>query len=209
MTAAGGLAASVLAVAGCGNIGNPIKAQTGEIAPPDEFQVMAHKPLEMPVSTELPEPRPGTPSPLDPDPHRDARAALLGTSSAQAIPAAPVAPSAGEQVLLSSANAAAASSEIRVQIESDRAAAEANKPYSPPSLGELLSGSSKKKVDEKEAIDPVAESQRLQREGRQTPSDPQAVAETPESERPKRVESTSPSGRPQPPIKTPGTTTAF
>lgn len=209
MSAAGSLAAAVLAVAGCGgNIGNPIQALTGEIAPPDEFQVMAHKPLQMPVSAELPEPRPGAPSPLDPDPHRDARAALLGTSGAQVVPAA-AAPSPGEQVLLTSADAAAASSEIRVQLESERIAAEANKPYSPPSLGELLSGGSEKKVDESEALDPVAESQRLQREGLQSPSDPQAVAAVPESGQTTGPSTNYPTGRPQSPIKVPGTGTAY
>jgi hypothetical protein len=208
-TAAGGLAAAVLAFAGCGNVGNPIKALTGDIPPPDEFQVMAHKPLQMPTSAELPEPQPGAPSPLDPDPHRDARVALLGASGAQAIPAASATPSAGEQVLLSSANAAAASGDIRVQLESDKVTAEANKPYEPPSLGELLSGSGKEKVDDSEAIDPVAESQRLQREGQQAPSDPQAVADIPASERPPRVEPAYPSGRPQAPIQHSGTTTAF
>jgi len=209
MTVAGGLAVALLSGAGCSGIGNPIKAVTGDIAPPDEFQVMAHKPLQMPTSAELPEPRPGAPSPLDPDPARDARVALLGPSGAQSVPSNAVTSSAGEQVLLSSANAAAASSDIRVQLETDKVTAEANKPYEPPSLGELLSGSGKKKVDETEAIDPVAESQRLQREGRQSPSDPQAVAEIPDSEKPPRVEPAYPSGRPQAPLKAPGTTTAF
>jgi hypothetical protein len=200
--AGAGLAAALLALAGCGSIGNPLKAIGGSIEAPDEFQVIARKPLQMPASAELPEPRPGAPSPLDPDPHRDAIAALLGASAA---PTAAAGPSAGEQVLLSSANAAAASSDIRVQLEQDKVAAEAKKPYQPPSLGALLGGGEKEKVDEAEMLDPVAESQRLQQEGYRTPSDPEAVAATPESQRPEPVEPTYPVGRPQSPIKVPGT----
>jgi Protein of unknown function (DUF3035) len=207
ITAVGGLVASLLAVAGCGNIGNPIKAITGQIAPPDEFLVIARKPLEMPTGGALPAPTPGTPSPLDPNPQSEAIAALLGSSGARPAPA--TAPSAGEKVLLASANASAASNEIRVQLETDKVTAAANKPYEPPSLGELLSGSSAKKVDLTNAIDPIAESQRLQREGLLTPSDPQAAAEVPEAERRKPPEPIYPSGRPQSPIKTPGTAPAY
>lgn len=204
VAAGAGLAAALLALAGCGGNNNPLKAISGSIEAPDEFQVIARKPLEMPPSAQLPEPRPGTPSPLDPNPQRDAVAALLGASGAPAAAAA--GPSAGEQVLLSSANAAAASREIRVQLEQDKVEAEAGKPYQPPSLGELLSGGSKEeKIDEAEMLDPIAESQRLQREGVRTPSDPEAVAEIPESERRKPVEPTYPTGRPQSPIKFPGT----
>lgn len=198
-----GLAGSLLLMAGCGSLGNPLDAIRGNIAPPDEFQVLAHKPLEMPDSNELPVPRPGAPSPLEPDPHREAIAALLGASGTPVTSAAM--PSAGEQMLLSSANAAAASSEVRVQLEEDKVKAEANKPYQPPSLGELLGGSEEEKVDETQMLDPVAESQRLQREGYRAPSDPEATAEAPESDRREPVQSTYPTGRPQSPIKVPGT----
>lgn len=198
-----GLAALLLATASCSKGGNPLQAVIGEIPPPDEFQVIAREPLRMPASTELPEPRPGAPSPLDPDPRRDAVNALLGASGAPAATAAE--PSAGEQMLLSSANAAAASSDIRVQLEEEKIAAKANKPYQPPTLGQLLSGGEKEKVNEAEMLDPVAESQRLQREGVRTPSDPEAVAETPEAERREPVRPTYPRGRPQRPFTVPGT----
>ena len=197
-----GLTAMLLALAACGAIGNPMEALGARIPPPDEFQVIARKPLMMPATASLPEPRPGAPSPLDPDPHRDAQQALLGTRAGSVVSA--VAPSPGEQVLLTSANAAAASSNIRVQLEEDKITIEENKPYEPPSVGELLFGTDSKKLDESQLLDPVAESQRLQRQGNVAPVDPNARAEV-EEEAPLRVDPLYPTGRPESPIKIEGT----
>ena len=187
-----GLTAMLLALSACGSIGNPLEALGAKIPPPDEFQVIARKPLVMPAAATLPEPRPGAPSPLDPDPHRDALQALFGTSGSPVV--STIEPSAAEQVLLSSANAAAASSEIRVQLEADRIQEAAAKPYAPPSLGELLGLSGGEVLDESELLDPVAESQRLQREGYVTPVDPNAAAEV-EDEAPAQAELYPLSGR--------------
>ncbi len=173
-----GLTAMLLALSACGAIGNPLEALGARIPPPDEFQVIARKPLVMPANATLPEPRPGAPSPLDSDPHRDALEALFGISGSPVV--STIEPSTGEQVLLSSANAAVASSEIRVQLEEERTQEEAAKPYEPPSLGELLSGDKGEKLDESELLDPVAESLRLLREGYVTPVDPNAAAEVQE-----------------------------
>ena len=76
----------------------------------------------------------------------------------------------------------------------------ANKPYEPPSLGALLglTASGSERLDEKELIDPLAESQRLQREGMTAPVDPNAAA--PKGEEAKRESATSyypATGRPQ------------
>ena len=71
-----GLTAMLLALSACGAIGNPLEALGARIPPPDEFQVIVRKPLVMPASATLPEPRPGVPSPLgtprrlDPRRHR-------------------------------------------------------------------------------------------------------------------------------------------
>ncbi len=201
-----GLTAMLLALPACDTIGNPLEALGARIPPPDEFLVIARKPLVMPATATLPEPRPGAPSPLDPDPHRDALQALLGTSGSPVV--STIEPSAGEQVLLSSANAAVASSEIRVQLEEERIQEEAAKPYEPPSLGELLSGDKGEKLDESELLDPVAESLRLQREGYLTPVDPSAAAEVAE-EAPTTDGLTYPTGRPQSPITFEGTDPAY
>lgn len=170
-----GALALALALGACGTIGNPFEAIGGGIPPPDEFQVIQYDPLVVPESYDLPEPRPGTPSPRAPDPERDAVAAILGPG---AVRAASSEPSAGEQVLLSSADAASASSEIRVQLEQDEARAEASEEYEAPLLWELfgLGGDEEPDIDESQLIDPVAEAERLQREGVVTPVDPDAAA---------------------------------
>ncbi len=192
-----GLTAMLLAVPACDTIGNPLEALGARIPPPDEFRVIPRKPLVMPASASLPDPRPGAPSPLDPDPHRDALQALFGSRGSPVVET--IEPSAGELVLLNSANATA-SSEIRVQIEEERIQEEAAKPYSPPSLGELLGGSKGEKLDESELLDPVAESQRLQREGFVTPVDPNAAAAEEEEVR-ELFETEYPPGRPQNTLK--------
>ena len=208
IAAPAGLTAMLLALSACGAIGNPLEALGAKIPPPDEFQVTVRKPLVMPASATLPEPRPGVPSPLDPDPHRDALRALFGTSGSPVV--SNIAPSAGEQILLTSANAAAASSEIRVQLEEERIREEAAKPYQPPSLGELLSGRKSEKLDESELLDPVAESQRLQRQGYLTPVDPNAAAEVDEEERGSVYDGFEyPPGRPNNTLKVEGTAPAF
>jgi hypothetical protein len=193
-----GLTAMLLALPACDTIGSPLEAMGARIPPPDEFRVITHKPLVMPVSATLPEPRPGAPSPLDQDPHRAALEALFGAGGSSVVSA--IEPSAGELVLLSSANAAATSSGIRELLEEERLQEEAAKPYEPPSLGSFLTGSDGEEIDESELLDPVAESQRLQREGYVTPVDPDAQAEV-EEEAPEFVGPEYPTGRPESPIK--------
>jgi len=197
-----GLAAALLALAACGGSRSPLAGIIGDIPPPDEFQVIARRPLEMPPSASLPEPQPGAPSRLDPNPQRDAVNALLGASGRTVVATQP---SAGEQVLLTSANAAAASGEIRVQLEEEKTQAEANKPYVPPSLGQLFGGGAGEKVDEAEVLDPVAEAQRLQREGVRAPSDPSAEAASGDEAEPETAPTNYPSGRPQKPFQVTGT----
>ncbi len=201
---AAGMLGTLFALIGCGSVGSPLEAISQKVPPPDEFQVIAHKPLQMPASTELPEPRPGAPSPLDPNPQGEAMAALLGTTGSPV--ATGTAPSAGEQVLLSSANAAATSSEIRVQLEEDKITEQANKPYTPPTVAALLgmSGGSEE-LDEKELIDPLAESQRLQREGVAAPVDPNAAAAETEQAPRDSAGPAYPAGRPKNKIVHPGT----
>jgi hypothetical protein len=51
---------------------------------PDEFAVLPTAPLEMPENlASLPEPTPGAPNRVDPDPEADAIAALGGNASAR------------------------------------------------------------------------------------------------------------------------------
>ena len=92
-----------------------------------------------------------------------------------------------EPVLLGSERRAGASGGNRVRLEADRIQEAAAKDYAPPSLGELLGLSGGEVLDESELLDPVAESQRLQREGYVTPVDPNAAAEV-EDEAPAQAE---------------------
>lgn len=170
-----GLIATTALAAGCDRVGNPFEALGRQAPPPDEFAVMERKPLIMPPSLGLPEPRPGAPSPLDPDPNRDAAVALLGSD------VRPVSRevTAGEVALLESADAAAASNDIRVQLTLDDR--KDNQPYEPPSIFEVLGMSDPSPTDDTERLQPVTESQRLQREGIAAPNDPLAEPPAPEA----------------------------
>ena len=171
-------AIALLALAGCDAVGNPFEVLAVKRPAPDEFQVIARDPLRMPVSAALPVPQPGAPSPLDPDPHRDAAMALLGS------PAQPVAghSSAGEEALLAAADAAAGDPEIRTILESDRQGGD-DRPYEPPSLWELLGATEKSEARPEDVIDPTAEARRLQTEGvAATPIDPDARPDGEEEE---------------------------
>ncbi len=140
---------------GCDRIGNPMETIGRGIPPPDEFQVVTRKPLKMPGSMALPEPRLGERSPLEHDPHGDASAALLG---GRTIPAGTGA-TPGERALLAAATANASDPEIQARLVAAETAANAGKPYEPPTLMELLNLDDG--VREKDVLDPNAESRRL------------------------------------------------
>lgn len=165
-------ALGALALAGCSKLGGPLV----EVPPPDEFAVMRYEPPVIPAHLDqLPPPRPGTPSPREPDPDRLVAEALGGPVGGAAVETR--APSPGEQELLSSAKATTASSEIRYQLTAEQEAESGNKPYEPPLIWELFSGrKGKKKVPKGEVIEPLSEAQRLLAEGRPAPYDPELAA---------------------------------
>jgi hypothetical protein len=190
------LVAGLLGLAGCSS-NDPIKAIGAVPPPPDEFQVVPRKPLVVTASANLPTPVPGMPSPLEPDPYLDAETALAASHQTEAageagdseeqeqaisLPATAVSvsPSAGEQILLRSANASATRSDIRVQIEADRVAGEESKPYEAPTIVELFAGRDESIDDPDAVLAPIAEAQRLQKEGDWSPSDPEARAVEPD-----------------------------
>lgn len=164
---------ALLSVSACGVIGNPLDALTERPPVPDEFSVLSRKPLQMPSSVALPEPRLGERSALEPDPNTDAIVALLGSSAVSRVQSA----SAGEGALLNAANAAAQQTEIRRILEAETRAAEDDKPYEAPSLFELFEDDGEK-LDSAELINPASESRRLQTEGvAAAPIDPSDVPE--------------------------------
>lgn len=174
-------ALALLALGGCSSFGNPLVVFAQKREAPDEFQVLAREPLRMPTSATLPAPRPGAPSPLEPDPRHEAVVALLGPG---AVPAAPAEtePSPGELALLSAADASAAKPGIRKALREDKTHKSSNKPYEPPLLIELFTGGDS---TPKNVIDPAAEARRLQREGiAAAPIDPNAEPPVAEEEAP-------------------------
>lgn len=166
---------AALALAGCDRIGSPLDTLTGSRPAPDEFRVVTRKPLQMPGSTALPEPRPGERSPLEHDPNADARTALTGDPTGGAAPA----PSPGERALLQAADASADGAESRSRLAAAESALTANKPYEPPTVMELLNLDGEK---EENLIDPNAESRRLRTTGvSPTPVNPDDVPAEAES----------------------------
>lgn len=152
--------ACVLAVSGCGQLGNPIDAITGNTASPDEFEVIARKPLRMPSGvnlSKLPEPRLGAPSPLEPNPNADAAQALFGAGSAGGAGTT----SSSEAALVGAAQQAA---DGRTVSEAEIAAAQRSDTYEAPTLSELLFGD--ENAPPEDALDADAEARRLQTEGR-------------------------------------------
>ena len=165
------LAAGAVLLSGCDRIGSPLEALGGRVPQPDEFQVIQYEPPVVPETYSLPEPQPGAPSPRAPKPEQEAIAALYGPGATRAAAAEPT---PGEQELLASAGAAAASEEIRVQLEQDRQA-RPDEPYEPPTIWELLGfGGDEEEIDETQVIDPDTEAARLQAQGIPTPVDPEA-----------------------------------
>lgn len=198
------VALAVTALGGCDRLGGAFDAFRQKRQGPDEFSIVSRAPLQIPGSTALPEPKPGTLSPLDPQPQKQAIEALLGPRGAvtaagtgpDGTPATAGGSSRGEQALLSSAKAASASSQIRVQLEQDRIEEEESAEYEPPTLVELLSDE-KETVDPELVLEPNAESRRLQTAGVAAPVNPfERAPVTPEPEEPEEFSYGSDRGRP-------------
>lgn len=143
---------------------------------PDEFSVVTKKPLEMPPSLDaLPPPEPGKISSRDADPVAEARQALLRDTGA--VPASiSTTPSAAERVVLGSVGGA--DPNIRATVAAEQAQYDSQQqkyildryfPILPRLRGETQVG----------ALDPVAERERLVREGILAPALPGAPLSQP------------------------------
>jgi len=159
-----------LALSGCDQLGNPVDAITGQTATPDEFEVIARKPLRMPSSVnlnKLPEPRLGAPSPLEPNPNADAAQALFGVGGVGGAGST----SSSEAALVGAARSAA---DGRTVTDAEIAAAQQSDRFEAPTLSELLFDDDDAVPED--ALDANAEARRLQTEGRTTaPVNPNAV----------------------------------
>ena len=151
-----GVAATALS--GCDKVGSPLEALSGGAPPPDEFRVVTRKPLNMPGSTALPEPRLGERSPLEHDPDSDARTALTGSPDAGSAAGA----SAGEAALVTAAASQTGTGATGRALSAAEAEATRNKPYEAPTVLELLNLDGEKAED---VLDPNAEARRLSTTG--------------------------------------------
>jgi len=177
----GALLAGAIALGGCDTVGSPLDVIQGKRTSPDEFQVLARKPLRMPGSSDLPEPRLGAPSPLEPDARNAAIVALFGAPGA-AAPGTGASP--GERALLDAARVSAAA-ELDAELSTAEDRLIVDRPYEPPTLIELFSDSERPEGAE-DAIDPAAEARRLQRLGvSAAPIDP---TDRPQTETPPEAE---------------------
>jgi len=145
------LAAGILALAGCSQVGDLKKKVGLSIESPDEFLVQPQKPLQMPSSTALPVPQPGAKSLVAYDPEADARKAIFGDTAAVA-PAA----SAGEADLLKSANATDIDPNIRAVVASESDNSDGQTYLFDSWFGKPRSG------DPEDLLDPAAEAKRIQ-----------------------------------------------
>ena len=169
------LSTGLIALAGCDLVGDPVEIISGNVRAPDEFVVVARKPLQMPSSVQLrdlPEPTLGRTSPREPDPRADAAQALLGASGAGTAAAT----SASEAALLGAANASASDAVTAAALKEAEERSEARDGYTPPSVFSLI-GEDGEEI--KDALDADAEARRLQSEGVSVaPVNPNAQATT-------------------------------
>lgn len=161
--------AATAAIAACSldsRRGGSLRDQLGVAqGTPDEFLIIARAPIEVPSTFDLPRPQPGAPSRVEVDPLSDAHTALFQRPE----PVRLNAPSGGEQVLLSGANAADDNSSVRTVL-ADEAPADVNERYGlsslfgyriPSNLGE-----------ESEDLDSVEENEALRNRGIPVPTAP-------------------------------------
>jgi hypothetical protein len=161
---------ALLALAACsvGSDGSGGLRQSLGLAapPPDEFLVVSRRPLEAPPDfNSLPQPRPGAPSRVDPDPEAEARAALLGEGGAGGAGGA----SASETAILSAAGAATLEPVDRAAI-----AAAAPPPERRFGLDSFFGFEISQSGGDPDRLDSREEAERLRAQGVQPPAPPPA-----------------------------------
>ncbi len=168
------LCASLFSLAACGQNLN-LRRELGLVGEgPDEFTVVKRKPLVLPASSpstveELPTPKPGAPSPLDPQPEQEAQRALAGST----LPASSGAASAAETSLLSQAGATEADDGIRTQLAEDQEYLVKGTivDNAVADVVELVSGERAEERYE-DPLDPAAEARRLSEEAKSSGKNP-------------------------------------
>lgn len=157
--------------------GGPIGEQLGfSLGTPDEFLVIAQKPIEVPTSFTLPVPQPGAPSRVARDPFAEAHMSLYRRPEPIRLGQA----SSGEQVLLSGADAGADNSAIR-QVLADEDPESGERRFG---LTSFLGVPIPATVEglQSEAVRPVSETDLLRRQGYLTPTAPPGLEDPEEKE---------------------------
>jgi len=113
------IACAAVAISGC-TIGSEGSSGIGSslglsVNSPDEFLIIASKPLQIPTSFTLPRPTPGAPSRVELDPFSDAHIALFNRPEPLRLETA----SSGEAILLSGASATGDNSTIRQVLDEE------------------------------------------------------------------------------------------
>ena len=151
-----------------GSIGEQLGVTAGA---PDEFLIIARKPLEMPASMTLTRPEPGAPSRVDPNPFHDAHASLYREKEPRRLSA----PSGGETTLLAGADASGDNSVIRQVLAEDNPDDVERKYGLTSFLGVPIPADFG--AEEDSVVTPVAETQLLRRQGYLTPTAPEGLAD--------------------------------
>ena len=166
---------AAVAAAGCtlDSEGGGVRQQLGiQTTAPDEFLIIARRPLEMPQSFDLPRPEPGAPSRVELNPLADAHVSLFKRPDPVRLATA----SEGEQVLLSGADAEGDNSVVR-QVIADEEAPDDSRYGLSTFLGVSTAVSSDEGV---QTVRPVEETQLLRRQGYLTPTAPDGLQDAEE-----------------------------
>ena len=142
---------------------------------PDEFLIIARKPLQLPPSMNLPRPQPGAPSRVELDPFSDAHASLFNSPSPLRLGA----PSGGEQILLSGADAEGDNSVVREALSAEDPIS-GERQFGLTSLFGLPIPANLEASDE--VVRPVAETDLLRRQGYLTPTAPEGIEDVENSD---------------------------
>ena len=133
---------------------------------PDEFLIIARKPIEVPVKFELERPRPGAPSRVEVNPIADAHTVLFQRPEPPRLASA----SDGEQVLLRGADLEEPQTDIRAELGGEEPE-DGERQYGLTSLFGVPIPANVSEDDE-EDLDSVEEVEALRRQGVPTPAAP-------------------------------------
>lgn len=172
-TSIAAMLAATVVLSGCeaGSDSAGFRSQFGvDQGAPDEFLIIAKRPLQMPPSFDLPRPDPGAANRVDPDPDAQAYAALYQATQIERD--API--SAGERVLLKGADAEGDNSAVRALLQGDLPA-ETNREFLFDTIFGVVIPANLNEINSD--LVSAEEVERLRRQGLPTPAAPPPLVE--------------------------------